>query len=192
MTTDHVVRLTPEQFKAVVIGKGWTYRELASRWGVTPVWVSNIARNAERPSHYDDAVLGLPVRRNLRRNEKRRMALVDAFVQKIAGAPRKATGAYRYHGHLVVGTIVAAAEDVGSIAESGMRGIVFQVRDLKHGEDYGVIFETGLWDWFSADYVDRYLVATGLVDEGATHYKFVSEEVLQNDAAAGRFCFWAA
>jgi len=185
-----MVRLTPEHFKAVVIGKGWTYRELAARWGVTPVWVSNIARNAERPSHYDDAVLGLPVRRNLRRNEKRRMALVEAFVQKISGAPRKATGAYRYHGHLVPGTVVAAAEDVGSIAESGMRGVVFQVREIKGGEDYGVIFETGLWDWFTAEYVDQYLVATGLVDSETSRYKFVSSDKLQGDFSAGAFHFW--
>lgn len=190
MSNNHLVRLTPEQFKAVVIGKGWTYRELAARWGVTPVWVSNIARNSERPAHYDDSVLGLPVRRNLRRNEKRRMALVEAFMRKMAGAPRKATGAYRYHGHLVVGTVMAAAEDVGSIAESGMRGIVFQVREIKGGEDYGVIFETGLWDWFSADYIDRYLVATGLVDSGAAQYKFASERDLQGDFHSDAFNFW--
>lgn len=118
------------------------------------------------------------------------MALVKAFVQKISDAPRKATGAYRYHGHLVLGTVVAAFEDVGSIAETGMRGIVFQVRDIKNGEDYGVIFETGQWDWFSADYVDRYLVSIGLVDSEASQYKFVSDDSLQEDFAAGAFHFW--
>lgn len=190
MTTNQSYRLTTEQFKAVVIGKGWTYRELAMRWDITPVWVSNIARNADRPKHYDDAVLGLPVRGNLQRNEKRRQALAEAFVLKIAGKPRKATGAYRYHGQLVIGTILAVSDDVGSIAESGMRGIVFQVRDRQHLEEYGVIFETGMWDWFSADYVDQYLVSTGLMDEGVIGYKFKLEDQLKEDFNAGRFRFW--
>lgn len=190
MITEQLIRLSPEQFKAVVIGKGWTYRELATHWGITPVWLSNLGRNPDRPKHYDDAVMGLPSRGNLRRNEKRRQALVDAYVRKLAGKPRKATGAYRYHDQLVVGAIVTVSDDLGSMAEAGMRGIVFLARDRKNGEEYGVIFESGQWDWFTADYVDRYLVATGLVDELATGYKFASEERLNEDFKAGRFTFW--
>lgn len=190
MTTKQSIRLTAEQFKAVITGKGWTYRALAAYWEITPVWVSNVARNTDRPKHYDDAVIGLPVRLNLRRNEKRRQALADAYVRKLDGKPRKSTGAYRYHDHFVVGAIVTASDDLGSMAEAGMRGIVFQVRGIKSGEEYGVIFETGRWDWFSAEYIDRYLMDTGLMDDNASGYKFASEEQLKDDFKAGRFTFW--
>ncbi len=183
--------LEPEQFKAVIIGKGWKYREVAERWGITPVWLSNIARNPERPKHYDDAVLGLPVKLNLRRNEKRRSALVDAYVQKLSGIPRRLPIGYRYRQFLNAGAIVAATEDVGSIAEFGMRGIVFQVRDAQKGEEYGVIFETGLWDWFTADHVDKYLATTGLDAADVAKYRFVSECKLKADFDAGLFVFWA-
>ena len=58
-------RLPPALWKALVQAKGWTYRELAERWdGKTPEYISMIGRNPERPRHYDDAVLGLPMRRN--------------------------------------------------------------------------------------------------------------------------------
>lgn len=182
-------RLSPEQFKAVVAAKGWTYRELATRWGVSSVWISNVARNPERAAHYDDAVLGLPSRRHLRRNEKRRQALVDALVRKHAGE-RPTTGAYRYHGALSVGSIVTAAEEVGSIAEEGMRGIVFQVEDHGAGEKYGIIFETGLWDWFQPEHVDQCLAETGLIDQGSKGYQFRSEGELARDFAEHKFSFW--
>jgi len=52
--------LTPEEFKSEVSRRGWTYRALAERWGVTENYVSKLARNPERALHWDDAVRGLP------------------------------------------------------------------------------------------------------------------------------------
>ncbi len=54
-------RMTPAEFKDEVQGRGWTYKILAERWGVTPNWISKTARNAERALHWDDAVRGLPI-----------------------------------------------------------------------------------------------------------------------------------
>lgn len=53
--------LTPDEFKAEIGRRGWTYRALAERWGVSENWVSKLARNPERAMHWDDAVRGLPV-----------------------------------------------------------------------------------------------------------------------------------
>jgi len=52
--------LTPEEFKSEVSRRGWTYRALAERWGVTENYVSKLARNPDRALHWDDAVRGLP------------------------------------------------------------------------------------------------------------------------------------
>ncbi len=52
--------LTPEEFKSEVSRRGWTYRALAERWGVTENYVSKLARNPKRALHWDDAVRGLP------------------------------------------------------------------------------------------------------------------------------------
>lgn len=184
--------LSPEQFKAVILGKGWTYRALAGHWGFSPVWISNIARNAARPRHWDDAVIGLPYFNTLRRSEKRRQQQADAYLAT-EGNTRKPTGAYRHHGHIITGSILAVFEDFGTLAEAGMRGIVFQVRNSKSGEEYGVLFETGLWEWLSADIVDQYLADTGLVvdDARVTGYQFISDAHLREDFKMGMFQFYA-
>lgn len=54
-------RMTPKEFKAEIQRRGWTYRALAERWDVSDNWISKIARNENRPLHWDDAVLGLPM-----------------------------------------------------------------------------------------------------------------------------------
>jgi lambda repressor-like predicted transcriptional regulator len=53
-------RLTPDEFKAEVHRRGWTYRALAERWDVSENYVSKLARNADRSLHWDDAIRGLP------------------------------------------------------------------------------------------------------------------------------------
>lgn len=59
--TDHSTqRITPASFKAEVGRRGWTYRSLAKRWGVTENYISKLARDPERSAHWDDAVRGLP------------------------------------------------------------------------------------------------------------------------------------
>lgn len=55
-------RLSPDEFRAFVLLRGWNYRSLAVRWTCSENWISKIARNPDRPPHYDDAVRGLPRR----------------------------------------------------------------------------------------------------------------------------------
>ncbi|QTF14341.1 helix-turn-helix domain-containing protein (plasmid) [Xanthomonas citri pv. phaseoli var. fuscans] len=56
-----VPQMTPDQFKAEIQRKGWTFKAVAERWGVSPNWVSKLARNNNRALHWDDAVRGLPM-----------------------------------------------------------------------------------------------------------------------------------
>lgn len=154
-------KLTPSEFNAILQWKGWTKKQVAERWEITPVWVSEIARNPNRPPHWDDCLFGLPNRRFLARNEKRRRRSVLAIVQA-SGKPDQRGPGFRYRGHLVPGSVVAACEDVGSIAEAGMRGVVVNVRQQPKHEEYQILFQTLQSDWFPPDYVDQLLAATGM------------------------------
>lgn len=190
-----VVRLTPEQFKALAKYKGWKFKMLAERWGVTPEWVSQISRDPLRDLRYDDALIGLPNLNRLSRDLKARNRQLDAAMSKLdakadkAAPPRLAPG-YRYRGYLHLGAILTASADVGSMAEEGMRGVVFQVIDDGSGESYGVIFESGMWDWFKPEHVDVYLATSGLTSSAAEQYVYVDELKLQDDFEAGVFEFW--
>lgn len=70
-----------------------------------------------------------------------------------------------------------------------MRGIVFQVKATKIGEEYGVIFETGKWEWLDATLIDQFLVDTGLLAQEIIQYRFESETRLKEDFETGVFCF---
>lgn len=188
-------RLSPEQFKALAKYKGWKFKMLAERWGVTPEWVSQVSRDPRRDLRYDDALLGLPNLNRLASDLKARARQLQAALAKSGAArekqqPRLPAPGYRYRGYLAPGVIVTASGAVGSMAEEGMRGMVFQVLDDGRQESYGVIFETGMWDWFPPDYVDMYLSSTGLVSPEVEQYAFVDERKLQDDYAAGTFGFW--
>ncbi len=182
-------RLSPEQFKAIVYGKGWRYKTLAEHWGITSVWMSNIARDPDRAKHYDDAVMGLPAFNYLARSAHTRIKIADAYLFEHNARQKTTSKVFRYHAHLSVGTIVSVMEDVGSLATIGMRGCVFQARSIKGGEEYGIIFENGSYDWFTPDYIDRCVVLTGLEDAKAASYVYKTDEVLQYDYAHRAFNF---
>lgn len=52
--------MSPDEFKAEVRRRGWTFRALSVRWGKSETWVSRIANNPNREEHWNDAVNGLP------------------------------------------------------------------------------------------------------------------------------------
>lgn len=53
--------MSQAEFKAEVRARGWTYTELAKRWGVSPGYIGKLARAPQRSLHWDDAVRGLPL-----------------------------------------------------------------------------------------------------------------------------------
>ena len=183
-------KLSPTQFRAIVKLKGWNYKKLADWWGVTPTWIGAIAKDPERSPHFDDAIMGLPYRRLLQSTLAKRQQLADSAKIKPSKQRKVHTGGLRYRDYFVVGAVVNAIEDVGSLAPSGMRGVVFGVRLQGKSEEYGVIFENGSFDWFPPDFVDVYLSQTGLTDQGMTDYKFQSTAQLEIDYAGQLFDFW--
>lgn len=192
-----ITRLSPEQFKALAKYKGWKFKMLAERWGVTPEWISNVSRDPQRDLRYDDALIGLPNLNRLARDLKSRNRQLEAAMSHLGHDTKKTRSmslslGYRYRGYLYLGAIVTASADVGSMAEVGMRGVVFQVLDDGRGETYGVIFESGLWDWFKPEHIDACLAGSGLTAPHIDKYAYEDEVKLQNDFASGLFEFWPA
>jgi hypothetical protein len=57
------VALAAVEIKALMKAKGWTFVDLAARWGVSVTWMSRLVNQPRsRPPMYDDAFRGLPQR----------------------------------------------------------------------------------------------------------------------------------
>lgn len=55
-------RLTPNEYRAELVRKGWTFVELGQYWDMSANWLAKVAGRADRPRYWDDAVRGLPNR----------------------------------------------------------------------------------------------------------------------------------
>lgn len=55
--------LSPKAFKALVYLKGWMLKDLAEHWRMRPDSLSRVIRTPQRSRLYDEALLGLPIRR---------------------------------------------------------------------------------------------------------------------------------
>ncbi len=62
LATLTLTRLTPNEFRAELKRKGWTYVELGERWGMSANWLAKVGGREDRPRYWDDAVRGLPNR----------------------------------------------------------------------------------------------------------------------------------
>ncbi|MCM3609235.1 hypothetical protein M4D49_27495 [Cupriavidus pauculus] len=195
---------SPDQFRAVLRSKGWKNKDLAKHWGISVVHMSRLIGDPDRPPHWNDAVVGLPRYAHLAPDLAARRSRVDAMLRnhplpKRPGpkGPRSPvatilefSGDYRYRGYLTVGAILTATQDIGEMAEEGGRAIVFAVIDTGIGERYGVIFESGDFDWFLPHHVDACLAGTGLDAAETVGYVYQGERVLIDDFNRGHFDFW--
>ncbi len=198
--------LTPEAFKAILKAKGWRNVGLAARWDKSVQWISTLIQDPGRPPQYDDAVRGLPrlskaqqhalakERADARAQTRLRCPPVGAQgsfeeVPDDLGAPRPAAGGYRYRGLVVLGDILAATDNFGSVVTEGERAIVVEVTDTGAEERYGLLFENGHFARFTPEHIDLHLATTGLVDDQSVSYVFEGEARLRRDLDAGRFTF---
>ena len=55
-----LARMTPNEFRAELKRKGWTFVELGERWGMSANWLAKVGGRADRPRYWDDAIRGLP------------------------------------------------------------------------------------------------------------------------------------
>jgi hypothetical protein len=176
----------PAAFKAAIYAKGWSLKALAERWGMTSDGLLKVARDGNRPLHFDDAVRGL---RKIGPPIKPRRAWSAALAGEPVLTPHRAPG-LRYRGYFVVGAVVAVIKSVGSIAEEGMRGIVVEVVKEKTRELYRVLFETGDLELFGPNQVDEHLQDIGLVRDELLHFRYVNDAAVDALFRAGRFQFW--
>jgi hypothetical protein len=176
----------PAAFKAAIYAKGWSLKALAERWGMTPDGLLKVARDGNRPLHFDDAVRGL---RKIGPPIKPRRAWSAALAGEPVLTPLRAPG-LRYRGYFVVGAVVAVIKSVGSIAEEGMRGIVVEVVKEKTRELYRVLFETGDLELFGPNQVDEHLQDVGLVRRELLQFRYVNDVAVDALFRAGQFQFW--
>lgn len=193
-TTPQRDLIEPAAFRELAYRKGWTLKALAGRWGHTLPWLIKLIDRTDRPQALDDALRGLP-RHGRPKQPPARWSTHEAEGAAASRPTRLAPG-LRYQGYMVVGAVVAAQRDVGSMAEEGAHGIVVQV--LRTGgrsvagasQSFRVIFESGAIEVFTPDLVDQYLVTTGLERQALAKYQFVSDEQVIVDFEAGMFEFW--
>jgi hypothetical protein len=176
----------PAAFKAAIYAKGWSLKALAGRWGMTPDGLLKVARDGNRPLHFDDAVRGL---RKVGPPIKPRRAWSAAMAGEPVLVPPRAPG-LRYRDYFVVGAVVVVLKAVGSIADEGMRGIVVEVVREKTRELYRVLFETGDLEVFSPSQVDDHLQDVGLVREELTQYRYLNDATVVSQFQTGMFHFW--
>lgn len=58
----NVERMSADEFKSMLILKGWKMKDLATRWQLNPVRITQLCKDTKRAIHYDDALRALPIR----------------------------------------------------------------------------------------------------------------------------------
>lgn len=145
--------LSAAAIKALVKEKGWTFVDLAARWGVSVTWMSRLVNQPHsRPIMYDDAFRGLPQRevatvvREPRHIRKRREAprawspeemfpmerLFEAIDNKIVeeGTRLVAKGVSRREGAVFIKYFVVDGDAAGDTFELGMADAHRHLQDL--------------------------------------------------------------
>ena len=87
---------------------------------------------------------------------------------------------------LRLGSLVVAKKAAG-VCHAGDTGVVYKVYRLCDRAGWGIIFESGGYDGFSACDVECFLTVTGEVCESLSGYVFHNVRCLSDDFARGRF-----
>jgi hypothetical protein len=175
----------PNAFKRALYARGWTMRELAAHWDITPEYMRRVAGNPDRPRWFNDALKGLPRRGKPRTPRRAWEGGIDPNQQRKPRPP-----GLRYHGDLLVGSVVTVSKYLGEIADEDERGLVVQVLRQGQTESYRVIFERGGIDIFDPALVDEYLVDSCIYPRKAlAGYQWRGEAAAAADFAAGLFQF---
>lgn len=171
-----VVKIGPARQSAagirkLISAKGWDMPNLAFWMGISRQHLYAIIKDPCRARQWDLALQNLPY---LGRIEKRQLEKLRGQTTHVT-PPVAATGAdadagsaikngpgFRYHGSLVVGSVVTAVVTLEDMTEEGAYGEVVDVRTSESQEEYLIRFSGGE-DWFDPDSVDQYIVETGLV-----------------------------
>ena len=87
---------------------------------------------------------------------------------------------------ITVGSLVVVKRNT-AICDEGEVGVCYELYGPAEQPGYGIIFEHGGYDGFSAEEVDTFLDATGVVLPSIASYAFENVGRLKRDFRQGRF-----
>lgn len=145
--------LAAADIKALIRAKGWTFVDLAARWGVSVTWMSRLVNQPHsRPPMYDDAFRGLPQReqehvkrepRHIRKRKESQRAwtpeemfppgrLFEALDNKVVeeGTRLISLGVQRRDGDVYVRYLLNEGEEGGEEIELPMEAAQLHFADL--------------------------------------------------------------
>lgn len=163
---------------------------LAAHWGVSPVWLSNIASDPNRADKWNRALAKLP---HLRRREHRELSeeriansksktetsaseshygpaepSQEPTAPAAAGAPTTLPSrGMRHHDYATPGSEFVATCDIGEFGAEGDYFHIVATRSLLDNgeivEHYLIENEAGAQEWFGPQYLDEEFAQTGRV-----------------------------
>ena len=87
---------------------------------------------------------------------------------------------------ITVGSLVVVKRNT-AICDEGEVGVCYELYGTSEQPGYGFIFERGGYDGFSAEEVDTFLDATGVMLPSIAAYEFENVGRLKRDYRQGRF-----
>lgn len=181
-------RLTPEEFRQRIIGKGWRLADVACRWAISKEYLSRLIHNPERQIKWDDMVQSLPhltrkeralisaERKVLRPNRSKNTGnhskapssppTPNQLIDQVYGPIEFENDGLRYENLLEVGAELIAIQELGNYAEEGdyvwITGIRL-VEEEKGGTQQEFKLENAAGDsiLMTPDQLEKYFCETG-------------------------------
>lgn len=172
--------MSAHDFRSVIIARGWTLGDVATRWGISAARMSQVLnRPAQRARHWEDALFGLPHRSVTERSRQRRQAMAEA-----AGAdqrPRRGYGtrkeSWLAQAHVAQGSVFVVEEEQGPHLAYGCRGVVIARRSGAKPA-LCLLFESGYLEWLELAWLSTpacWLQYNGATLTGFTSYVYTTE-----------------
>ena len=147
--------MTSAQFRALIASRGYTLRETARRWGLSPGRLSQLANAERRPAHYEEAAWGLPPKRLAEAIAGKRQRILDRLDSEAEGV-----------GQSFMGDEYQVTQEQGEHLPEGAQGYVISERRRAGRLFLTLRFRTGYeetFDWESLRSHSMFLAPTGRV-----------------------------
>ena len=147
--------MTSAQFRALIASRGYSLRETARRWGLSPGRLSQVANAARRPAHYEEAAWGLPPKRLAEAISRKRQRILDRLAGQAEGVSQS-----------FIGDEYQVTQEQGGHLPEGTNGYVIAERRRAGRLFLTLRFQTGYeetFDWASLRSHSMFLAPTGRV-----------------------------
>jgi hypothetical protein len=150
--------MTSAQFRALIAARGYTLRETARRWGLSPGRLSQLASAERRPAHYEEAAWGLPPKRLAEAVLHKRQRILERLAGQGSGADKT-----------FLGDEYQVTNEQGAHLPEGVKGHVIAERRRAGRVFLTLQFNTGYEETFELAHLQSsqgFLVGTGRVIRG--------------------------